>query len=285
MKTVRIIMLCLVFLAVLLNGTGCMMSRATMKWTGREEQRFKNIRYTLSPDKKELTLTYEREKKWYVIPMACFLFWKKTPPSLTSVQTFEKHISLDPMPDDLVLKHVDVEVDPQAPKKRISSSRTEMPYFNDWFLQFVVRPNDPFENFDTYEEFLKVYPKFLYKVTVHPDELPYLSVPWVLRGPNPMIPFDREGDRYVYLSPMKNGWYQVDYPPIEYYSRHDRGDYMIMKTGFFGWCWKVIWLPPGLVVDTLLMPITVPLYALSYSIDHQGKSFWDELKIWDDIYR
>ena len=189
------------------------------------------------------------------------------------------------MPDELVLKHVDITVDPQAPKKRISSSRTEMPYFSDHFLQYVVRPNDPFKDFKTYEEFLKVYPQFLYKATVHPDELPALSVPWVLRGPSPMIPYDREGDRCVYISPMENGWYQVDYPPVEYYSRHDRGDYMIMKTGFFGWCWKVIWLPPGLVVDTLLMPITVPLYALSYSIDHQGKGFWDQLKIWDDIYR
>ena len=63
MKTIRILMLCFAFLAVLLCGTGCMAcSRASMKWTARKEQRFKNIRYELSPDKQELILTYDREK-------------------------------------------------------------------------------------------------------------------------------------------------------------------------------------------------------------------------------
>ena len=285
MKAIQDIMLCFAFLAVPLCGTGCMASRATMKWTAREEQRFKNIRYAMSPDRQELILTYEREKKWYVIPLACFIFWQETPPALTSVRTIEKRFSLDPMPDDLVLKHVDVMVDPQAPKKRIPSSRTEMPYFSDHFLQYVVRPNDPFENFETYEDFLKVYPQFLYKATVHPDELPALSVPWVLRDPSPMIPYDREGDRYVYISPMENGWYGVDYPPYKDYSGYDRKEYLIMKADFFDWWWKVFWLPPGIVVDTLLMPVTIPLFALSYSIDHQGKGFWNQLIIWNDIYR
>lgn len=287
--SLKIGFLFLAFLAVCLGGTGCMMSRATMKWTGREEQRFKNIRYALSPDKKELTLTYEREKKRYVIPLACFLIWEKTPPCLTSVQSFEKHIPLDPMPDELVLKHVDVTVDPEAPKKRIPSSWTEMPHFNDHFLEYVVRPNDPFKDFKTYEDFLKVYPQFLYKATVHPDELPALSVPWVLRGPSPMIPYDREGDRYVCLSPMENGWYQVDYPPVEYYSRHDRGDYMIMKTGFFGWCWKVIWLPVGLAADVVLLPVSIPLYCLGRMLEGaygpHRTSVWQDMQFWDDIYR
>ena len=285
MKPMRNLILFLAFLAVCLCGTGCIASRATVKWTGREEVRFKNIEYALSPDKQELTLTYEREKKWYVIPLACFIFWRETPPALNSVQAFEKHISLDPLPDDLLKKHVDVTVDPKVQKKQIPSSWTEMPQFKEYFLQYVVRPNDPFKNFNTYEEFLKVWPQNLYRATVHPDELPDLSVPWVLHGPSPMIPFDREGDRYVFISPMENGWYGVDFPPMEDYSGYDRKEYLVMKADFFDWCWKVIWLPPGIVVDTLLLPITAPLYALSYSIDPPGKSFWGELKFWDNIYR
>ena len=292
MITKRNIMLYLAFFAVCLGGTGCMAySKASMKWTGREEMRFKNIEYELSPDKQELILTYERERKWYVIPLPWIYFeiMRDVPPAMTSVQTFEKRIPLDPMPDELVLKHVDITVDPQAPKKRISSSWTEMPHFNDHFLEYVVRPNDPFKDFKTYEDFLKVYPQFLYKATVHPDELPALSVPWVLRGPSPMIPWDREGDRYVYLSPMKNGWYQVDYPPVEYYSRHDRGDYMIMKTGFFGWCWKVIWLPVGLAADVVLLPVSIPLYCLGRMLEgaygSHRTSVWQDMQFWDDIYR
>ena len=73
MKPMRYFILFLAFLAVCLYGTGCIASRAAMKWTGREEVRFKNIEYVLSPDKQELTLTYEREKKWYGIPLAYFV--------------------------------------------------------------------------------------------------------------------------------------------------------------------------------------------------------------------
>ena len=222
MIAIRKIILSVAFLAVCLCGTGCMAcSKASMKWTGRKEVRFKNIDYVLSPDKKELILTYDREKKWYGIPLAYFVVWLDVPPAMTSVQSFEKHISLDPMPDELAKKYVDVTVDPQAPKKRYHSRWTDMPYFDYHFLHYVVRPNDPFKDFKTYEEFLKVYPQFLYAATVHPDEFPDLSEPWVQSGPSPMIFYGREGDRYIYLSPMENGWYQVDYPPIEYYSRHD----------------------------------------------------------------
>ena len=295
MIAIRNIMLCLVFLAVCLGGTGCMeCSKASMKWTGREEMRFKNIEYELSPDKQELILTYERERKWYVIPLTWIYFeiMRDVPPAMTSVQTFEKHIPLDPMPDELVLKHVDITVDSQAPKKRISSSwtRTEMPHFNNHFLEYVVRPNDPFKDFKTYEDFLKVYPQFLYKATVHPDELPALSVPWVLRGPSPMIPYDREGDRYVYLSPMRNGWYGVDFPSEKHYSLHYRDNYMIMKAGFLGWSWKVIWAPVGLVADVVLLPVSIPLYCLGRMLDgaYDGPhrtSVWQDMQFWDDIYR
>ena len=290
MKTIRCLMLFLAALALCLGGTGCMAcSRASMKWTGREEMRFKNIRYELSQDKKELTLTYDRERRWYVIPLAYFAFWRDVPPALSSVRTFEKHISLDPMPDDLVKKHVDVTVDPDVRKYLIPSPHTEMPVFHERFLQYIVRPNDPFKDFKTYEEFLKVYPQFLDKATVHPDELPALSVPWILYGPCPMIPWDREGDRFVYLSPMKNGWYQVDFPPREDYSGYERKGYMVMKAGFFDWCWKVTWAPVGLVADVVLLPVSLPLYFLGRMLDGaystHRTSVWQDMQFWDDIYR
>ena len=260
-----------------------------MKWTARKEQRFKNIRYELSPDKQELILTYDREKKWYIIPLAYFAIWRDVPPAVTSVHTFEKHISLDPMPDDLVKKHVDVEVDPATRKNRLPSPYTEMPVFHEHFLQYVVRPNDPYKDFETYEEFLKVYPQFLYKATVHPDELPDLSVPWALYAPTVMIPYDREGDRYVYLSPMRNGWYQIDFPPREEYSGYYRKEYMVMKAGFFDWCWKVTWAPVGLVADVVLLPVSIPLYFLGRIADEafgsHRKSVWRDMQFWDDIYR
>lgn len=291
MKTIRCLLLFLAFPAVCLIGTGCMAcSKASMKWTGREEMRFKNIRYELSPDKRELTLTYDREKRWYVIPLAYFAVWRDVPPCLTSVQTFEKRIPLDPIPDELVLKHVDVTVDPDTRKNRLPSPYTEMPMFHERFLQYVVRPNDPFKDFKTYEEFLKVWPTFLDKAAVHPDELPDLSAPWVLYGPCPMIPWDREGDRYVYLSPMKNGWYGVDFPPREDYSGYDRREYMVMKAGFFDWCWKVTWAPVGLVADVVLLPVSLPLYFLGRMLDWafdgpHRTSVWQDMQFWDDIYR
>ena len=40
---IRNVMLCFALFAVCLCGTGCIASRAAMKWTGREEVRFKNI--------------------------------------------------------------------------------------------------------------------------------------------------------------------------------------------------------------------------------------------------
>ena len=290
MKTIRILMLCFAFLAVLLCGTGCMAcSRASMKWTARKEQRFKNIRYELSPDKKEIVLTYDREKKWYIIPLAYFAIWRDVPPAVTSVRTFEKHISLDPMPDDLVKKYVDVTVDPAARKRRIPSFWTEMPYFGEYFLTEVYRPNNPFNDFRTYEDYLKVYPQNLYQVTVHPDELPALSEPWAQYGPCPLIPLDQDGDRYVCISPMKNGWYGVDFPPMEDYSGHDRKEYLIMKADFFDWCWKVTWAPVGLVVDVVLLPVSIPVYLLGRIADGafgpHRKSVWQDMQFWDDIYR
>ena len=262
-----------------------------MKWTGRKEVRFKNIDYVLSPDKKELILTYDREKKWYGIPLAwiCFEIMRDVPPAITSVQSFEKHISLAPMPDDLVKKYVDIVADPAAPKKRYSFAWTEMPYFRDHFLQYVVRPNDPYKDFNTYEDFLKVYPQFLYKATVHPDELPDLSVPWVLYGPSPMIPCDREGDRHVFISPVRNGWYGVDFPPMEDYSGYDRKEYLVMKADFFDWCWKVTWAPVGLVADVVLLPVSIPVYCLGRMLDgaygpHRS-SVWRDMQFWNDIYR
>ncbi len=292
MITKQNIMLFLAFLAVCLGGTGCMAcSKASMKWTGRKEVRFKNIEYELSPDKQELILTYERERKWYVIPLAwiCFEIMRDVPPAMSSVQTFEKHISLDPMPDELAKKYVDVTVDPAAPKKRYHSHWTDMPYFDYHFLQFVVRPNDPFKDFKTYEDFLKVYPQFLYKATVHPDELSDLSEPWVQSGPSPMIFYGRDGDRYIYISPVRSGWYGVDFPPREDYSGYDRKEYLVMKADSFDWCWKVIWAPVGLVADVVLLPVSIPLYCLGRMLEgaygSHRTSVWQDMQFWDDIYR
>ena len=292
MTKIRKIMVCLAFLAVCLCGTGCMVcSKASMKWTGRREVRFRNIDYALSPDRKELILTYDREKRWYGIPLAwiCPELLRDDPPALTSVQSFEKRFPLDPMPDDLVKKYVDVVVDPAAPKKRCSFGWTEMPYFRDHFLQYIVRPNDPFKDFKTYEDYLKVWPTFLYKVTVHPDELPALSESWAQYAPCPMIPYGREGDRYVYISPMENGWYGVDYPPLEDYSGYDRKESLVMKADVFDWSWKVIWLPTGLVADVLLLPVSIPLYCLGRMVDDaygsHRTSIWQDMQFWSDIYR
>ena len=182
---------------------------------GKREIVVANPRYALSPDRKELVVTCELQTQFFdsgVNPLR---------PSHVSSRTAETRIPLDPMPDSVVKSFVEVSTDPAAPRARkypwgardlspaeiaaagsdSEAAKSWLPRFQEFSLLghkslFAMR----FADRESIPDGLS------YSLTIHPDDEPLLSAPFVCHEKFShmrvlLIPYDRDGDFRVMLSP------------------------------------------------------------------------------------
>ena len=131
---------------------------------------------------------------------------------------------------------------------------------------------------------------------VHPDDLPLLSGPFVVcllapfdqvmrelypeyrvsgKSAEPesghdaheqnatvhllVFPYAQEGGRFQALTLADLGFYNL-HPFSREYAAEAKQDNE-QSTGFFGWCWKILWVPAAFVADVACLPF-YPFYLI-----------------------
>ncbi len=274
--------------------TGCF-TAMTLDELGSTRSYIAGEHYEFSPDCDEIVLSCRKEEECYYIP---FLHPFGVAPKKT-VRTYEKHIPLNPAPDQLMC--IELDVIPDA-----SAARADKSPFTGAGGEF--RALDEIMEFPTPAERLRgdadssASPSILsagntLRLRVHPDDLPLLSGPFVacllmpfdqvMREFYPeyrtvsdetaesesdhdrherdatvhllVFPYAQDGSRCQALTDADLGFYNL-HPFSREYEAEAKQDNE-HSTGFFGWCWKLFWVPPALIVDVALIPV-YPFYML-----------------------
>ena len=289
---VRNLLFVAVATATVLLCTGCF-TAMTLDELGSTKSYIAGEHYEFSPDRGEIVFSCRKEKEYNCIP---FLHPFGIAPKKT-VQDYEKHIPLNPVPDNLMRIELDVTSD-------ASAARAERSPFAGGGS--VFRALDGVMEFPTPAELLhgdagsSASPPILsagntLRLRVHPDDLPLLSDPFVICLSVPfdqlmnefypeyqtvcgesvesghdaheqnatahllVFPYAQDGGRYQALTDADLGFRNLHPFSGEYEAEANRDNEH--STGFFGWCWKLFWVPSALVMDVALIPV-YPFYML-----------------------
>ena len=229
--------------------TGCCWAMTEKTWErlGSEQASITNRHYEYIPDRGGIVFSGKKRTKHYVWPfLAAFdVSWNTYKP-------FEKRIPLDPVPENLISVRLEAVPDSAALRARN--------FLGDWM---------PDENqFDTPVELTRngtvlsvkrlsfVQPGDTLRMHVHPDDLPVLSGPCVIRL-EPiyhailLFPYAQDGSRYEMLTrdDVFANSLSVFADEFEDEAAQDNED----PIGALGYCWKYFWLPSAAVTDILIM--------------------------------
>ena len=293
---VRNFLFAVLIMAVGLVCTGCF-TAVTLDELGSTKSYIAGEHYEFSPDRGELVFSCRKEKDFYYIP---FLHAFGVAPTKT-VQTYEKAIPLNPVPDDLMRIELNVIPDTSVARAESSPSIGSGGGFRnpDGIMEFPspaerirgeadpsAAPRPILSAGDTLE------------LRAHPDDLPLLSKPFAI---SILTPFEQVMNEFypeyrsvsggstgledghddhgldvvtvhllVFPYAQDGGRCQVltvadlGFNNLHPFSR----EYAVeakqdneQSTGIFGWCWKIFWVPPALAVDIALIPV-YPFYML-----------------------
>lgn len=211
---------------------------------GRRTLHFQYPHYAISPDRKEIIVSYDLQTAYYDTP--------SMRPSRITSDLKETRIPLDPMSDSVVKCFVEVTFDPLAP-----------PPDRIWFgtlggsdgasimcLQGGFEPGVDLSEFEIASKSRREMPDGMtYRLTVRPEDMPLLSESFFcrMRGLELlMIPWDRDGDRYVMLSPRN-----ANSTPFFHEVQAEHPDILssTWDEGFPTLCRKILYVPLGALFD------------------------------------
>ena len=229
--------------------TGCCWAMTEKTWDrlGSEKASITNRHYEYSPDRSEIMFSCKKKTKHYVWP-----FLTAFDVSWNTYKPFEKRIPLEPVPENLIRVHFEAVSDTAALRAHN--------FLREWL---------PGENqFDNPVEFIRdgtvlsatrlpfVQPGDTLRIHVHPDDLPVLSGPCVIRlepvyNALLLFPYAQDGSRYEMLTrdDVFANSLHVFADEFEDEAKRDNED----PIGTLGCCWKYFWLPSAAVTDILIM--------------------------------
>jgi hypothetical protein len=229
--------------------TGCCWTMTEKTWDrlGSEKATITNRHYEYSPDRSEIIFSCKKKTKHYVWP-----FLTAFDVSWNTYKPFEKRIPLEPVPENLIRVHFEAVPDPAALRAH--------KFLREWM---------PGENqFDNPVEIIRdgtvlsatrlpfVQPGDTLRMHVHPDDLPVLSGPCVIRlepvyNAILLFPYAQDGSRYEMLTrdDVFANSLHVFADEFEDEAKRDNED----SIGTLGYCWKYFWLPSAAVTDILIM--------------------------------
>ena len=209
-----------------------------------------NPHYALSPDRKELVVTYELETKY------SFPSWYN--PGRAARRTAETRIPLDPPADGLKKCFVEVVVDPDARPSRTLLTHYEngrevyMPSFTN---NLESLPDDPGE-LNPPDPLHVRRDGMNRRLTLRQEDLPILSENLMFAAGPFLIPYGRDGERYVMIS-AENVLSQIyACPPfIQFIQKeHPEVNTEIWDRNFSVYCGKLLLVPFGFLYDMLTFP-------------------------------
>lgn len=228
--------------------TGCCWAMTEKTWDrlGSEKATITNRHYEYSPDRSEIMFSCKKKTKHYVWP-----FLTAFDVSWNTYKPFEKRIPLEPVPENLIRVHFEAVPDPAALRAHN--------FLREWM---------PGENqFDNPVEIIRdgtvlsakrlsfVQPGDTLRMHVHPDDLPVLSEPCVIRlepvyNAILLFPHAQDGSRYEMLTrdDVFANSLHVFADEFEDEAKRDNED----SIGTLGYCWKYFWLPSAAVTDILI---------------------------------
>ena len=275
--------------------TGCF-TAMTLDELGSTRSYIAGEHYEFSPGHGEIVFSCRKEKEYYYIP---FLHPFGIAPKKT-VQDYEKRIPLDPVPDNLLRFELNVIPDASAARAERSRFAGGGGEFRapDGLMSFPAPAERVRGDADPSVPHPILSAGDTINLRVHPDDLPLLSEPFLTCL---SVPFDQvmrelypeyrtvsdesaepgsghdahernatvhllvfpyaphDGARYQALTDADLGFHNL-HPfsrELEAEAKQDNEH----PTGFFGWCWKLFWVPPALVADVALIPV-YPFYML-----------------------
>lgn len=260
--------------AVALFCTGCF-SHGTWDDLGKTEVILPeyNMRFALTPDGDGIVFSGRQKTAHYCWPLIHCIDNNRGHSKYTwnTYKTVEKRVSLDalteghwrqdprPYRENLVRFYLVVEPDPTAPLSLPEDDMT--PYF-EALAERVEAGTAPTENtHDADWSRRYVNPGETLRLRIHPDDLQLLS-----ERPNVLLRLPRRmGNGLPELSALllacpvaqADGRYEMlAYRGEEFYDIFFWKDAMdVGSTGFFGWCWKVLWMPAAVVADIVSLPV------------------------------
>jgi len=288
---------------LMLFCTGCV-TRSVIYELGTTNTEFTDHIYMISPDRDGIIVRSKRTIKYNWLP---FYGSFHHTPARTSVSDWEAYIPLSPPPENLSRCSLIVETAPDAPEPDYLApvSRSEFAYAirenceslcAGGQLEFEIPVNElPLREGDTL------------RLRVQPRHLPYLSQPFRIRLVRPytkedwylnnseqyfMFPVALDGSRYELLTVLRpwdeyhnsagtREWIDSIYPfresqreeiMREYSYNAPYDDYQLSTDGepsFGVICWKALWFPSALVVDTVLLPYYAVIWGVAELIRFQ----------------
>ena len=273
--------------------TGCF-TAMTLDELGSTRSYIAGEHYEFSPDRDEIVLSCRKEIVYNYIP---FLHSFGVAPKKT-VQDYEKHIPLIPAPDNLMRFELDVIPDASAARAERSPFAGGGSVFRaiEGIMEFPTPAEHVRGDAGSSEPGPILSAGDTLNLRVHPDDLPLLSGPFVVcllapfdqvmrelypeyrvsgKSAEPesghdaheqnaavrllVFPYAQDGSHYQALTDADLGFHNL-HPFSREYETEVKQDNE-QSTGFFGWCWKIFWVPPALVVDVALIPV-YPFYML-----------------------
>lgn len=274
--------------------TGCF-TAVTLDELGSTRSYIAGEHYEFSPDREEIVFSCRKEKDCYYIP---FLHAFGVAPTET-VQTYEKRVPLNPVPDDLM--RIELNVIPDASVVRAESS----PSFgsggefraSDGIMEFPTPAKCIRGNADLSASRPILSAGETLELRAHPDDLHLLSEPFAFSFLAPfdqvmkefypeyrsvsggasesedghdghelnvtvhllVFPYARDGSRCRALTAADLGFHNL-HPFSREFEAEAKQDNE-QSTGFFGWCWKIFWVPAAVVADVACLPF-YPFYLL-----------------------
>jgi len=229
--------------------TGCCWAITEKTWDrlGSEKAGITNRYYEYSPDRGEIVFSGEKQTKHYVWPFlaAWDVSWNTYTP-------FEKRIPLEPVPENLIRLRLEAVSDPAALRAHN--------ILREWMRgenQFddpveVVRDGAVLDA----RHLRSVQAGDMIRLHVHPDDLPLLSEPFVIRlAPDTdnytmalLFPRGQDASRFEILTHYDADNLSPFEEDLEYEAKQANED----PIGPLGYCWKYFWLPSAAVTDILI---------------------------------
>ena len=277
----------LLFAALILAAgvycAGCF-TATTLDQLGTTRSFIAGEHYEFSPDHSEIVLFCRKEKAYYYIPL---LHAFGVAPKST-VQTYEKHIPLNPIPENM--KRFELEVIPDASVTRAESPKNAGAgggFGNiDGIMRFPTAAERLRADADPSARGPILSAGDTLRLRMHPDDLHILSGPFLsyLSAPFDKVmeeyypeyrtdqsaedvhdshdrdipvnllvfPYAQDGNRYIVLTGGDLGFRNL-HPfsrELEVEMKQDNEQ----PTGVLGWCWKIFWVPTALVADVATIP-------------------------------
>ena len=231
--------------------TGCCWTMTEKTWDrlGSGKATITNRHYEYSPDRGEIVFSGKMKTKHYVWQfIAAFnVSWN----AWNTYKPFEKRIPLEPVPENLI--RLDLEALPDSAALRARNLLGDWMQGENQFDNYVtlIRDGTVLRRTNAYY----IRPGDTLSMSVHPDDLPVLSGPCVIRlepiyNAILLFPYAQDGSRYEMLTrdDVFANSLSVFADEFEDEAKQDNED----SIGTLGYCWKYFWLPSAAVTDILI---------------------------------